>query len=257
MVRFAAVELSDVSELDTDLLLRHLRIAELPEPYRGAGAAAGGIDHEVRVQRRLRRLVTPVPDTHAGYPTLVRRSRQACDVAAVDDRHPGQRRSPGTDGELQELAAHRQPDQPGRFGSQQVSVEVPVDVRLCVGGHRACCDQLVMHPGEEFLIRLTTPGEQTVQVTTLWHATTRGRFSGQLVPVDQRHALETLAEHPGRAETPHRGTDDDGMSTRRDRAHRNSLRDCVRDPPQPQIGRRETCPTHPVSISPRAVDSRE
>ena len=100
---------------------------------------------------------------------------------------------------------------------------MPIDARLQVEGRRARGDHLVAQTWEELVERLTAPGEQGVDVTALWGATPRGRFDRKLVAVDQRNALEGIAEHSSRAQTTDRGTDHDRVAIRRDRTHPTHL----------------------------------
>jgi hypothetical protein len=99
-----------------------------------------------------------------------------------------------------------------------------VEIGLHIDEGCAGCDQFVAQTGEELVEHLPATGEQGVRMATLGHAAPRDRLGGQLVALDHRDSLETLAERTCREQSSHRCADDDGVSvTWRNRLHRSSF----------------------------------
>jgi hypothetical protein len=75
-------------------------------------------------------------------------------------------------------------------------------------------DKILLDTGEEPLGDLASARHEGVQVTRLGDALAELWPFGETVPLDHRHRLETVGEHPGGKKPRHAAPDNDGVAAR-------------------------------------------
>ena len=212
-VRVAAVGAGGVGEADLHLLDLRCRVAERLEPLRATAPPAAGIDHQVRVEDLVRAaVVRPPQDAEAGHAAAVGGRGQPRGVATVEEGHVRQRQHPRPHARLEQRPADAQPDKPRVRPVHLPAAVDPAELRLEVDAAGAEADELLGEAREEVLEDLAAPGEQAVGVPALRYPAPRARGVVQDVTLDDRDAVEDLAEHARGHQPTHAGSDDDGVT---------------------------------------------
>jgi hypothetical protein len=209
-VRCHAQALARIGQVHRHVHLGWALVAQGGQPCRGAGAAPGGIEHQVRAQREVLACAA-VDDSGAGDALAVRCCGQVHDVVLIEQRDVGDAAQSRADVLLEEGPGGEIRGERG--GAAGAHHEVPAQLVVQPGKVpaiqvvRAVHDHLIEDAREQLLEYLSAAGQQAMEVATLWHAPPSGggfgRDVGQRIALHHRDRVEELAERSRGHQTRH------------------------------------------------------
>lgn len=197
-----------VGHPDLDRILPGALESPFLQPHRKPAATSGGVDHQVALDGLT------VVEHHAGDPLGGRVELGMRDPAA-QHRHRGQREHTLADLPLEPAARGDVCGEigfEGLTGAEEVTARGEVDgLRLVLHHGHPGAGHVVEHAGEDGLKFLCASGHEQMHVLSLRYRTAVHRFGGQLIALVDRHTVEVVGQHPGRAQTRDTAADHDRM----------------------------------------------
>jgi hypothetical protein len=203
-----------VPQVDGELLLRWLVVADRRQPGRRTAAASGGVDDQVGAEGLLG-AVGAAPHSHPGDAVAGCGGEEPDDVAPVDDLDRGQRPDPGAHLAFQVGPAGLVGSGPCRVApeAERMATRGEAELREVADQRCATRGEVVEQSRKELVEDLRPSGQQQMGVPALGDALPILGRLGERVAFHNGDALVGVGQHPGGEEPGHARPQDDRVAT--------------------------------------------